>query len=80
MDIAHQSIQALEILYDRYATGVYALVFRIVNDTSAAERLVEAGFINLWKEAGGFSGRGTPGAWIYRTSWHTTLDYILPSK
>jgi CheY-like chemotaxis protein/DNA-directed RNA polymerase specialized sigma24 family protein len=50
-----QRLQALEILYDRYAGIVMAACLRIVQDRAAAEQVVETVFLDLWEHSQRFT-------------------------
>lgn len=78
--ITQQDMQAIEILYDRYAGALYALVFRIVKDGIAAEGLVQETFLKVWQKAGEYTGVGAPGAWIFRIARNKALDHLRRGK
>src|SRR5688572_29440353 len=61
MGIAHQNMQAIEILYDRYAGALYSLVFRIVKDGVATEGLIQETFLKVCQKAGEYQGWGHRG-------------------
>lgn len=80
MGIAHQNMQAIEILYDRYAGALYSLVFRIVKDGIAAEGLIQETFLKVWQKAGEYTGTGAPRAWIFRIARNKALDHLRSGK
>jgi len=51
-----QNLQALEILYDRYAGIIVAVCLRIVRDNATAEQIVETVFLDMWKDSQRFAG------------------------
>ena len=56
---------ALSALYGRYAGMLYAMVLRILNDTGAAEEVLQDLFLQVWRGAGRFdASRGTLAAWL----------------
>ena len=56
---------ALSALYDRYAGMLFAMLVRILKDTSAAEEVLQDLFLQLWRGASRFdSGRGSLPAWL----------------
>jgi RNA polymerase sigma-70 factor (ECF subfamily) len=56
---------ALAALYDRYAGMLYAMLVRILKDTSAAEEVLQDLFLQLWRGASRFdASRGSLPAWL----------------
>jgi RNA polymerase sigma-70 factor, ECF subfamily len=56
---------ALSALYDRYAGMLFAMLVRILKDTSAAEEVLQDLFLQLWRGASRFdSSRGSLPAWL----------------
>ncbi|MGA7351137.1 MAG: sigma-70 family RNA polymerase sigma factor, partial [Acidobacteriaceae bacterium] len=52
-------------LYDRYAGMLFAMLVRILKDTSAAEEVLQDLFLQLWRGASRFdSSRGSLPAWL----------------
>ena len=56
---------ALSALYDRYSGMLYAMLLRILNDTGAAEEVLQDLFLQLWRGAARFdSSRGSLSGWL----------------
>ena len=56
---------ALAALYDRYAGMLFAMLVRILRDTSAAEEVLQDLFLQLWRGASRFdASRGSLAAWL----------------
>lgn len=56
---------ALASLYDRYASLVYSVVWRILRDEGAAEEILQDVFYQLWLTASRFDpARGTLPGWL----------------
>ena len=56
---------AMADLYDRYGKLAYALIFRIVRNTAAAEDLVQETFLRVWNRIHSFEpGKGSLGPWV----------------
>ncbi|HEY1499009.1 MAG TPA: sigma-70 family RNA polymerase sigma factor [Acidobacteriaceae bacterium] len=56
---------ALAALYDRYAGMLYAMLVRILKDTSAAEEVLQDLFLQLWRGAARFDAtRGSLAGWL----------------
>ena len=51
--------QALEVLYDRYASQVYGLAYRILGNSEEAEDLTQDVFLTFWQKDTYQSSRGT---------------------
>ncbi|HZT30302.1 MAG TPA: sigma-70 family RNA polymerase sigma factor [Bryobacteraceae bacterium] len=69
--------EALAELYDRYGRLAYALIYRIVRDTGAAEDLVQETFLRVWNRAQGFdAGKGSLGPWLLAVARNRAIDYL----
>ena len=72
---------AMEALYDRYSSIVYAVAVRVLADTSAAEDVVQEIFMQLWRHPQSFdSNRGSMGAWLAVISRHRSIDALRKRK
>jgi RNA polymerase sigma-70 factor, ECF subfamily len=68
---------AAAVLYDRYGTVLYAVVYRIVGQRADAEEVVMEAFAQAWREATRFeAGRGSVAAWLTMISRSRALDQI----
>lgn len=68
---------ALETLYDTYATVTLAVIFRIVRDRAVAEDLLQDVFLRIWQRAETYRpDRGTVRAWILGIAHNTGLNEI----
>jgi RNA polymerase sigma-70 factor (ECF subfamily) len=68
---------ALSELYDRYSSVVYGVALRILQDTGAAEDLLQDIFLQLWRKPDAFdSSRGTLGAWLAVIARHRSIDRL----
>ena len=73
--------QALAELYDRYSGVVYAVSLRILQDTGAAEDLLQDIFLQLWRKPEAFdSSRGSLGAWLAVIARHRSIDRLRKRK
>jgi len=71
---------ALALLYDRYATPIYALAFRITGDRQAAQEVLQDTFLRAWNHAATFdTAQGTCSAWLFTIARRRALD-ILRSR
>lgn len=68
---------ALGALYDRYASVVYALAFKITGNSGEAEDVVVDSFWQVWQQAGRYDRtRGPVGAWVFTIARSRALDRL----
>jgi RNA polymerase sigma-70 factor, ECF subfamily len=69
--------QALSELYDRYSHVVYGVALRILQDTGAAEDILQDIFLQLWRKPDAFdSSRGSLAAWLAVIARHRSIDRL----
>jgi RNA polymerase sigma-70 factor (ECF subfamily) len=67
----------VEALYDKYGRLAFGLAFRILNDRTAAEDVVQEAFLGLWRNAGSFdSGRGNLRGWLLSIVHNRAIDRL----
>ncbi|HVM94413.1 MAG TPA: sigma-70 family RNA polymerase sigma factor [Terriglobales bacterium] len=72
---------AMAELYDRYSPIVYAVALRILQETSAAEDVLQDIFMQLWRNPGAFdASRGNMGAWLAVIARHRAIDALRKRK
>ena len=75
--MAAGSEAALEILYDRYATSIYAAAYRLTSDRGTAEEVVQETFLALWNRAETFDPKaGSLAAWLHAIGRNRTIDRL----
>ena len=68
---------AMAALYDRYSSIVYAVALRVLQDTGAAEDVLQDIFMQLWRNPGAFdSSRGNMSAWLAVISRNRAIDAL----
>jgi RNA polymerase sigma-70 factor, ECF subfamily len=68
---------AMAALYDRYSSIVYAVALRVLQDTGAAEDVLQDIFMQLWRNPGAFdASRGNMAAWLAVISRHRAIDAL----
>jgi RNA polymerase sigma-70 factor (ECF subfamily) len=69
--------QAMAELYQRFGRLAYSLIYRIVNDTGAAEDLVQETFLRVWNRVQAFDEeRGALGPWLLAVARNRAIDYL----
>src|SRR5512146_2623345 len=75
--IANGELAALEDLYDRYKTMAYSIAYRITNDSSLAEDVVQDAFLGAWRNAARYvEGRASVKTWLLSIVHHRAIDAI----
>lgn len=68
---------AMAALYDRYSSIVYSVALRVLQDTGAAEDVLQEIFMQLWRNPGAFdANRGNMAAWLAVISRHRAIDTL----
>jgi len=78
--IARQDSAAFDELYQRHSQIVFNLIARIVNDSAAADDILQESFWQAWKKAGDYRGTGAGAAWLYRIARNKSLDVVRKRK
>lgn len=75
--VARGDARALEVIYDRYARGVYSLGLRLLNDAPAAEEVVQETFLKLWRQPAAYQpSRGRLLPWLLGVAHHHAVDLL----
>jgi RNA polymerase sigma factor (sigma-70 family) len=75
--ISGGELVALEDLYDRYKTMAYSIAYRITNDPTLAEDVVQDAFLGAWRNAARYvEGRGSVKTWLLSIVHHRAIDAI----
>ena len=68
---------AMAALYDRYSSIVYAVALRVLQDTGAAEDVLQDIFTQLWRKPAAFdASRGNMAAWLAVISRNRAIDAL----
>jgi RNA polymerase sigma-70 factor (ECF subfamily) len=71
------SERAMEIFYERYCRYAYALAYRILHESSAAEDIVQEVFLSVWRKANTYQRQqGSVYSWLQAIVHHRTIDRI----
>jgi RNA polymerase sigma-70 factor (ECF subfamily) len=64
-------------LYDRYGGAAYGLAYRITNDGTLAEDVVQEAFVSIWKQCDRFdANRGHVRSWLLTIVHHKAIDMV----
>ena len=75
--IANGELGALDDLYERYKTMAYSIAYRITNDPSLAEDVVQDAFLGAWRNAARYvEGRGSVKTWLLSIVHHRAIDAV----
>jgi RNA polymerase sigma-70 factor (ECF subfamily) len=75
--VAEGELDALDELYERYKTMAYSIAYRITNDATLAEDVVQDAFLGAWRNAGRYiEGRGSVKTWLLSIVHHRAIDAI----
>lgn len=69
------SVDAFEVLYDRYSARAYRLARSICHDQGHAEDAIQEAFLSLWKSRAAYQPqRGTVAAWLLTAVRYRAID------
>lgn len=75
--LADGELDALGDLYDRYKTMAFSIAYRITNDATLAEDVVQDAFLGVWRNAARYvEGRGSVKTWLLAIVHHRAIDAI----
>lgn len=75
--LAAQDLAALGTLYDRHGRLAYALAYRILGESEAAEDVVHDAFLSAWRGAASYRPeRGNPRGWLMSIVHHRAVDVL----
>ncbi len=68
------------LLVDRYTPGLFRLAYRITNDRSDAEEVLQESFLRAYQQLGNFELRSDFGTWIYRITANCALNFLQKER
>src|SRR5918995_4052488 len=79
--VADGELRALDELYERYKTMAYSIAYRITNDATLAEDVVQDAFLGAWRNAERYiAGRGSVKTWLLSIVHHRAIDAVRRRK
>ncbi|MCL6603264.1 MAG: RNA polymerase sigma factor [Paenibacillus sp.] len=77
IQIGDKDPAALERLYDRYEKIIYSFAYRIVQDTMAAEEVVQELFMQVWTHSERYeSSQGKLTTWMFAVTRNIAVDML----
>ena len=68
---------AIEALYQRYYRYAYALAYRILHESTAAEDIVQEAFLSVWRKAASYQKQqGSVFSWLQAIVHHRAIDRV----
>ncbi len=75
--IVREDEESLAILYDRYKTILFSVIFRILNNRAEAEDVLQETFLQIWQKARNFDeNRGRGFTWIVTLARSRAIDRL----
>lgn len=75
--IKRKDQEAMVTLHARYADLLYSIAYRVLNETSGAEEIVQDVFMKAWQNAAQFDAqRGPVIAWLIGITRHLAIDQL----
>ncbi|MEA2653243.1 MAG: hypothetical protein QOI37_470 [Chloroflexota bacterium] len=75
--MAAGSEAALESLYDRHASAIFAAAYRLTSDRGTAEEVVQETFLALWNRAESYdAAAGSLSAWLHAIARNRAIDRL----
>lgn len=75
--IANGDRECFHNLHERYAGLLYSTIYKVLNDHSDAEEVLQEVFFSLWRKAGQFhQSRGRPVTWLNSMARNRAIDRI----
>jgi len=72
--------KAIAFLYDKYASSLYGIIFRIVNSHEQAESLLEDAYINIIEQISAYKDHATLFTWMVSLTRTMAQQYILQNE
>lgn len=69
-----------ELLYRRYARGMYNLCLVYENDRDNAKDILQEGFIKIFRNIGSFDSKGSLKGWMKRIITNAAIDHYRKSN
>src|SRR5438105_15001422 len=75
--VAGGDARAFEVVYDRHATAVFSLAYRICGVRPAAEEIAQEAFLAIWRSGARYDRtRGSVRTWLLGVVHNRAIDAI----
>src|ERR1700726_4632073 len=75
--VAGGDARAFEIVYERHATSVFSLAYRICGVRATAEEVAQEAFLAIWRSGGRYDRtRGSVRAWLLGVVHNRAIDTL----
>jgi RNA polymerase sigma-70 factor, ECF subfamily len=74
--IASSSASAMELLYKRHSSAVFAFAYRRVNDGALADEVVNDTMLQVWHSAASFAHQSSVKTWVLGIAKNKILDVL----
>lgn len=72
---------ALELLYERYYRYAYSLAYRVMQDSTIAEDIVQEAFLSIWRKAASYQAQyGNVRSWLQAIVHHRAIDKVREAR
>jgi RNA polymerase sigma-70 factor (ECF subfamily) len=73
--------QAFETFYDRFAPGLFSMIYAVLQDQRESEDVLQEAFVQMWKRAATYDpGRSSLFTWAVMISRHKAIDRLRLRK
>jgi len=72
--------KTFESLFKTHFKSLYAYAYTIVRDEMAAEEMVQNVFFKIWEKKGGLDIQSPALAYLYKSVYHESLNYLKHQK
>ncbi len=72
--------ETFERLFKTHFKSLYAYAYTIVKDEMAAEEMVQNVFFKIWEKRGGLNIHSPALAYLYKSVYHESLNYLKHKK
>ncbi len=73
-------LSAFEELIRRHQQGLFSFIYRIVNNSDAAEELAQEAWVKACKSLKGFKGKSGFKTWVYRIGMNLAFNFRTRTK
>jgi RNA polymerase sigma-70 factor, ECF subfamily len=74
--VALKDASAMEVLYKRLSSAVFAFAYRRINDETLADEVVNDTMMQVWKSAADFAHQSTVKTWVLGIAKNKSLDVL----